>query len=77
MNRVIHLSQSVRGLLHYSDRELTQALKWITRDGGKRFRSARELRNALMDELVKGHELLPTGPCEGFDPKTGCPGHAE
>ncbi len=75
--RVIHLAQSVRGLLHYSDRDLRRALQWVTKDDGGHFRSPIELREALMDELAKGHELLPTGPCEGFDPKTGCPGHPE
>jgi hypothetical protein len=34
------------------------------------------VREALMDELAKGHELVPFGePCEGFDYKSGCPGH--
>jgi hypothetical protein len=70
-----HLSQSIRGLLHYSDRELRAALKWIAKDDGQRFKTPAELREALMDEIAKGHELLPTGPCEGFDPRTGCPGH--
>jgi hypothetical protein len=73
--RSFHLSQSIRGLLHYSDRELRQALKWITKDDGSRFASPGELREALMDELAKGHVVLPTGECEGFDPKLGCPGH--
>jgi len=73
--KTYHLAQSVRGLLHYRDRELKRALIWITKDDGTRFRSPVELREALMDDLAKGHEVIPTGPCEGFDPKTGCPGH--
>jgi hypothetical protein len=29
-----------------------------------------------MDELVRGHEVIPCGePCKGFDYKKGCPGH--
>ena len=29
-----------------------------------------------MDHLAQGHEVIPFGPaCEGFDCKTGCPGH--
>lgn len=36
----------------------------------------REVKAAFIDELLKGHELIPFGdPCEGFDYKTGCPGH--
>lgn len=72
-----HMAQSVRGLLHYSDRELKSlgALSWLTHDGGQPYRSISELREALMEELAKGHEVLPYGTCESFDPKTGCPGH--
>lgn len=78
MSTIVHLSVSVRGLLHRNDRELKQDLKWITKEGGKRYRSVAELREALMDELAAGHLVLPTTPeCEGFDYKTGCPGHEE
>ena len=70
-----HLAQSVRGLLHYSERDMKQALRWVTKDGGEHFRNTSELREALMDELAKGHEVISTGPCEGFDFVTGCPGH--
>jgi hypothetical protein len=31
-----------------------------------------------MDELVRGHDVIPMGePCEGFDYKKGCPGHEQ
>ena len=72
-----HMAQSVRGLLHYSDRELRQALRWVTHDNGQHFLTPQALREALMDELANGHELIRTGPCEGFDPKRGCPGHKD
>jgi hypothetical protein len=75
--KTIHLCVSVRGLLHHSDRELRNFLKWITGDGGKPFASVTALRAALMEELSQGNEVLPTGPCEGFDYKTGCPGHEQ
>lgn len=35
------------------------------------------LRAAMLDLLARGHELIPMNECEGFDPKTGCPGHRE
>jgi hypothetical protein len=37
-----------------------------------------EVKAALLDELAKGHEVIPfnAGPCEGFDfAGKGCPGH--
>jgi hypothetical protein len=54
---------------------LRRDLKTITNADGACFGSVRELRSALMDEIAQGHEVLPTGECEGFDYKTGCPGH--
>jgi hypothetical protein len=66
---------SVRGTLSRDKRYLKQALKWITKDDGSRYRDVEALRDALFDELAKGREVLPMGPCEGFDYKTGCPGH--
>lgn len=71
----IHMCLSVRGLLSWNRRELKQATKWITPTGGGRY-TVEQLRDALMDELAQGHEKLPYGEmCEGFDFKTGCPGH--
>lgn len=77
MATTYHLSLSVRGMLRYSNRELRAALKWTKDDQGKPFRDIESLREALMTELAQGHEVLPTGPCEGFDFKDGCPGHVE
>lgn len=36
-----------------------------------------EVHDALLDELAKGHEVIPFGEaCEGFDYSgKGCPGH--
>ncbi len=75
MARTIHMCLSVRGALRWGKREFRKALSWMTQDG-RRFESIEHLREALMDELAKGHEVLPVGEiCEGFDWKTGCPGH--
>ena len=70
-----HMVVSVRGLLHRSDCELQQDMSWITKDGGEKYGSVREMREALMDQLSQGHEVLPTGPCDNHDWKTGCQGH--
>jgi hypothetical protein len=51
-------------------------LKSIKKSDGTRYSSVAEFREALMDELSRGHEVLPTtAECVGFNYKTGCPGH--
>jgi hypothetical protein len=72
-----HIVVSVRGLLHKPDCELKRDLKSITKDDGTRFRDVREFREALMNELAQGHEVLKTGPCDNHDWKDGCKGHAD
>jgi hypothetical protein len=72
-SRIIHVCLNVRGAL----------MNWRPRDDKGVFRrddgtllSPREAKAALVDELARGHELIPIGgPCEGFDHRTGCPGH--
>lgn len=40
--------------------------------------TADEAHGILCDHLSQGHEVIPIGKaCEGFDYKTGCPGHTE
>jgi hypothetical protein len=74
---IIHVSLSVRGALKWPPAKLREATEWITKPDGSRFTPA-ELRDALLDELAQGHEVIPMAEnCEGFDFKTGCPGHAE
>jgi hypothetical protein len=72
----MHTCVSVRGMLRWDSRYAKRMLKTVSHDDGTPFRSVEELREYLMDELAQGHEVLPVGdPCEGFDYKTGCPGH--
>jgi hypothetical protein len=67
---------SVRGALNWPMKEQKRALKWCSREDGTKYLSVAELRQALMDELAQGHEVLPmSAECEGFDYKKGCPGH--
>ena len=77
MSKIIHLCVSIRGVLNWNDKELTRLYKGcITNDDGKILVTAHEIRNALYDELAKGHDVLPTSDdCVGFDYKKGCPGH--
>ena len=78
MSRRIHLCISVRGVLRWPDRKLLHDWKdCITSDDGTVvLRTASEIREFFMDHLAQGHEVIPLGKdCEGFDYKTGCPGH--
>ena len=78
MSRTVHMCVSVRGMLHWSPAETKRNLRSITKSDGTRFASVAEFRAALMDELVRGHEVIPMGEsCEGFDYKKGCPGHED
>lgn len=76
MSKTIHMCVSVRGMLNWSPAETRRQIKSITKSDGSRYQSIGEFRNALLDEIAAGHEVLPLGDkCEGFDYKTGCPGH--
>lgn len=73
---VLHMSLSVRGALNWPKRKL----RIFTDKATGRQANPDQVRSWLMDELAQGHEVIPlTGsePCEGFDFKTGCPGHRE
>ena len=74
--KIIHISLSVRGALRNMTRRQLAGL--FKHDDGRRM-TADEARDVLMDELAKGHEVIPFGkPCEGFDYSGGgCPGHTQ
>ncbi len=72
--KTVHMCLSVRGALKTMTRR--QLAGMFRHDDGRKM-SADEAKDALMDELVKGHEVIPFGKaCEGFDYSgDGCPGH--
>ncbi len=73
MSTTLHCCLSVRGYISAPARARRNLFKHPTEP---RNMTPEEARETLMDELAKGHEVLPFGPpCEGFDYKTGCPGH--
>lgn len=74
MTRTVHVSLSIRGVLaNWGNRDLVNLLKDASTG---RYLTAPEAKAALLDELANGREMLPMGePCEGFDYKSGCPGH--
>lgn len=69
----IHVSLSIRGALKWPKRQLKGLFR--TESGGRT--TAEQSRERLLDLLSEGKEVLPMGPCEGFDFKEGCPGHRE
>ena len=71
-----HMCQDVRGAL----KNWTRAqLRTMFRRADGRHMTADEARDLLLDELSKGHKVIPIGPaCEGFDYSgDGCPGHED
>ena len=67
-----HLSTNIEGLLrNYKGRKINI----FTDDNGITM-SDSEVRKELAELQAKGHKLIPSAGCEGFDPfGGGCPGH--
>lgn len=72
--RTIHMCLSVRGALRWPPKEFRNACRWVKKADGSKFTPG-ELREALMDKLAQGFEVVPMGKCDNFDPKKGCRGH--
>ena len=68
-----HLCISVRGALNRPYRY--RDLKGMFRHDDDRLMTGREVQQVLIDELAKGHEVIPAGECDNFDYKVGCKGH--
>jgi len=74
--RRIHMCQSIEGpLMNWGQREWKQALKYMNKEDGSPFSSVNELKQAFLDELAKGHKVVPIGDCDNFDWEHGCKGH--
>jgi hypothetical protein len=72
--RTVHMSLNVRANLRKSDGELKRMASAFIVDDVP-LRTAFQVRELLMDELSKGHELIPMADCDNFDFKHGCLGH--
>lgn len=71
---ILHCCLDVRGAIKtMNQRQLSQMFH---RADGTRL-NASEAKDALLDHLAEGHEVIPVGPeCIGFDyAGGGCPGH--
>lgn len=76
MGKTIHFCLSVRGVLSKNKTELRKYCRWMLKKDGSKH-TPDTLRDALMDALAHGWEVLPIGNCDDFDSKTGCRGHAD
>jgi len=72
-SKTFHMSVDIMGFLaHYKKKSMSGMM--LSDDG--KLLSDREARAEIQKALSKGHKLLPTHKCEGFDPfEKGCPGH--
>lgn len=77
IHSIVHMCASVRGMLNWDRRYAKRMLPTLRREDGTHFRTVEEFRGALMEELAQGHEVIPAGPCDNFDYKTGCRGHTQ
>jgi hypothetical protein len=75
--RRTHFCICVRSQLDKPKRQLVRDFKGAIKDGkGGHLETYEQIRSFWMDHLAQGHEVLPmSADCEGFDYKTGCPGH--
>lgn len=72
MNKTIHLSTNIEGLLRNMK---GRKINFFNDDDGNRM-SDSQVRIEIAELQAKGHKLIPSGDCEGFDPfGGGCPGH--
>lgn len=68
-----HLCLCVRGALKWPKSKLKNM---FTKDNGQTA-TPDEAKEILLDELSKGHEVIPFSQCDNFDFKTGCKGHED
>lgn len=70
-----HLCLDVRGFLMRHTRKRDYLGMFRTDDG--RPMSADEAKRELLNELAKGHKVIPTCACDNFDYQHGCLGHKD
>jgi hypothetical protein len=73
MGKSYHMCINIRGaLMNWSDRNFRGV---FTDDDGREL-TPREAKSMLLDELSRGHEVIPCGECDNFDYLgEGCLGH--
>lgn len=72
MKTTYHMGLDVKGVL--KNWKPSQLKGLLNHPDGKSM-TADEVKDVLLNELSKGHEMLPIGECDKFDYKSGCLGH--
>lgn len=72
-----HIALNVRGFLR--NHPFPDGYRGVFKHDDGRPMSPNEARDHLLDELARGHELIPIGTCDNFDYSAGggCRGHEE
>jgi len=72
MKTIKHMSTNIEGLLRNMK---GKKINFLDDDNGRQM-TDKEARRAIAELQAKGHKLIPSGDCDGFDPfGGGCPGH--
>jgi hypothetical protein len=75
VKRKFHICQSVTGPLRaWTKKDWKKATGYITRNDGTKY-SPDELKECFLEELSRGHKVIPIGVCDNFDYEHGCMGH--
>lgn len=73
-----HMHIDVRNMLRKSKRDFWRDWKNVFTDDNGKPLTYDQARDALMDELAKGHNFIPFGNCDNFDYVKGrCKGHED
>lgn len=72
MKTIRHMSTNIEGMLRNMK---GKKINFLDDDNGRQM-TDKEARVAIAELQAKGHKLIPSGDCDGFDPLGGgCPGH--
>lgn len=71
---IFHVHLDVRSFLLKNFEDFNEHIRLFSDEIGKPV-SVAEAKNFLLEELSKGHEVIPIGECSNFDYKKGCLGH--
>ncbi len=77
MSKSFHMCINVRDQICRTDKNLKAIWKSSLKVDGRTLETGNEIKNFFMNELAKGHEVIPGGKCDNFDYKKGCQGHKE
>lgn len=75
MSNSFHICVDVKGVLKLTPKEFHKEYNGVFSGDNGRVLSDKEARDALLEELAKGHRVIPSNGCDNFDFQKGCLGH--